>query len=125
LSQAFVRMTNTSVEPSDWSFEELVKETRNGVLLERWESGMEDPQGGRMQLKVRKGHRIENGKVTDLLTAMALSGSVLQFLKAIRGIGKASDSTMTPGFCGKGHGDILPVGDGGTYLLSQALVGPA
>jgi len=125
LSQAFVRMTNTSVEPNDWSFEELVRETRNGVLLERWESGMEDPQGGRMQLKVRKGHRIENGKVTDLLTAMALSGSVLQFLKAIRGIGKASDSTMTPGFCGKGHGDILPVGDGGTYLLSQALVGPA
>lgn len=125
LSQAFVRMTNTSIEPGDWSFEELVKETRNGVLLERWESGMEDPQGGRMQLKVRKGHRIENGEVTDLLSSMALSGSVLEFLKEIRGIGKAKDHSITPGFCGKGHSDILPVGDGGTHLLSRALVGPA
>lgn len=125
LSPAYVRMTNTLVEPGDWSFEELVKETRDGILLEHWQSGMEDPQGGQMQLKVCKGHRIENGEVTDLLSSMALSGSVLQFLKDIRGIGKATDSSIAPGNCGKGHGDLLPTGDGGTYLLSRAWVGPS
>jgi TldD protein len=125
LSRAFVRMTNTSVEPSDWTFEELVEEAGDGILLERWESGMEDPLGGQMQIKVRKGRRIENGKITDLVSSMALSGSVLQFLRDIRGIGNQQLSVMTAGTCGKGHGDYLPVGDGGAYLLSRALVGPA
>ncbi|MGA7475882.1 MAG: TldD/PmbA family protein [Thermoplasmata archaeon] len=125
LGQAFVRMTNTLVEPGDWSFEELVREARDGVILERWESGMEDPLGGQMQLKVRRGHRIENGKVTDLVSAMVLSGSVLQFLRDIRGIGKPETYETAPGFCGKGYGDLLPVGDGGPYLLSRALVGPS
>jgi TldD protein len=78
-----------------------------------------------MQLKVLKGHRIESGKVTDLVSAMALSGSVLQFLRDIRGIGRAEDRFIDAGFCGKGYGDMLPVGDGGTYLLSRALVGPS
>jgi TldD protein len=125
LGQAFVRMTNTSVEPGDGSFDDLVREARDGVVLERWVSGMEDPLGGRMQLKVLKGHRIESGKVTDLVSAMALSGSVLQFLRDIRGIGRAEDRFIDAGFCGKGYGDMLPVGDGGTYLLSRALVGPS
>ena len=125
LGQAFVRMTNTSVEPGDWSFDDLVREAGDGVVLERWVSGMEDPLGGRMQLKVLKGHRIENGKVTDLVSAMALSGSVLQFLRDIRGIGKGEHRYIDAGFCGKGYGDMLPVGDGGTYLLSRALVGPS
>lgn len=78
-----------------------------------------------MQLKVRRGHRIENGKLTDLVSAMVLSGSVLQFLRDIRGIGKPETFENAAGFCGKGYGDMLPVGDGGPYLLSRALVGPS
>jgi TldD protein len=125
LSRAFVRMTNTCVEPGDWTFEELVREAKDGVVLERWMSGMEDPAGGQMQLKVMRGHRIEGGQVTDLVGGMAISGKVLEFLRDIKGISRAEDFVMSNGMCGKGHGDYLPVGDGGTYLLSRALVGPA
>ncbi len=124
LDRAFVRMTNTIVEPGDRSFEELVHEVKHGVVLERWTSGMEDPAGGQMQIKVGRGHRIENGQLTDLVGPMALSGRVLEFLRDVRGIGSRKDFEMTPGFCGKGHGDYLPVGDGGSYVLSQAVVGP-
>jgi len=125
LSRAFVRMTNTYVEPQDWSYEELVAETKDGVILEHGTSGIEDPQGGQMQFKVKKGHRIEHGKVTDLVTSMALSGSVLEFLKSIRGIGDAKGFDIAPGSCGKGHTDLLTSGTGGAYLLSTAIVGPA
>ncbi|MGC2205778.1 MAG: TldD/PmbA family protein [Thermoplasmata archaeon] len=125
LSRAFVRMTNMYVEPRDWTFEELVEEAGDGVILEHWTSGMEDPLGGQMQLKVRLGHRIEHGKVTDLVSSMALSGSVLGFLRDIRGIGDSTGFEMVSGFCGKGHGDYLPTGDAGPYLLSRAVVGPA
>ncbi|MGB6442965.1 MAG: TldD/PmbA family protein, partial [Thermoplasmata archaeon] len=70
-------------------------------------------------------HRIEHGKVTDLVSSMALSGSVLGFLRDIRGIGDSTGFEMVSGFCGKGHGDYLPTGDAGPYLLSRAVVGPA
>ena len=125
LSRAFVRMTNTYVEPGDRSMEELVQEVRHGVLLEHGTSGIEDPLGGQMQLKVNKGRRIENGQLTELVGSMALSGKVLDFLKATRGVGRATDLEISPGFCGKGHTDYLPVGTGGVYLLSHAIVGPA
>jgi TldD protein len=125
VSRPFVRMTNTYVEPGDWSLEELVKEAKNGVILERATSGIEDPQGGQMQLKVKKGHLIENGETTGLVTSMALSGRVLDFLKATRGVSSRKDFSIDPGSCGKGHSDILPAGTGGPYLLSTAVVGPA
>ncbi len=125
LSRAFVRMTNTYVEPGEMSFEELVKETKDGVVLEHGSSGIEDPLGGQMQLKVEKGHRVEHGEITDLVSSMALSGSVLRFLRAIRGVGRSSSFGIDPGYCGKGHSDYIPVGTGGVYLLSEAVVGPA
>jgi TldD protein len=125
LSRAFVRMTNTYIEPADRTLEELLAEVKHGVLLEHGTSGIEDPLGGQMQLKVNLGHRIENGKLTDLVGSMALSGKVLDFLKATRGVGRATDPEISPGYCGKGHTDYLPVGTGGVYFLSHAIVGPA
>jgi len=125
LSRPFVRMTNTYVEPGDWSLEDLVQEAKNGILLERATSGIEDPLGGQMQLKVKHGRKIENGKLTDLVTSMALSGKVLDFLKGIRGVSSARDFRIEPGYCGKGHSDVVPAGTGGAYLLSNAVVGPA
>jgi TldD protein len=125
LSRPFVRMTNTYVEPADWSKEELVQEAKDGVVLERGTSGIEDPLGGQMQLKVKKGHRIEHGEITGLVTSMALSGRVLDFLRAIRGVGDGKEFQIESGFCGKGHTDVLPAGTGGAYLLSTAVVGPA
>ena len=125
LSRPFVRMTNTFVEPGEQKFDELVRETKDGVLLEKCTSGIEDPLGGNMQIKVKMGHRIEHGEVTDILPSMALSGKVLEFLREIRAVGQRTKFEMSPGFCGKGHTDLLPAGTGGSYLLSRAVVGPA
>jgi len=125
LSRLFVRMTNTYVEPGNWTFDELVREAKQGILLERATSGIEDPLVGQMQLKTKKGRKIEHGELTDVVTSMALSGKVLDFLKSIRGVSHQSDFRIDPGYCGKGQTDLLPVGSGGTYLLAKAVVGPA
>jgi TldD protein len=125
LSRPFVRMTNTYVEPGDMSVEELLEETRDGVLLTSFTSGIEDPLGGNMQLKSKKGRRIEHGELTEIYPSMALSGKVLEFLKEIRGVSGKEDFEMGAGFCGKGHSDMLVTGSGGPYLASRAIVGPA
>lgn len=78
-----------------------------------------------MQIKVKKARRIVRGELGEVLPSLALSGRVLDFLKTIRGVSKASDFEMSPGFCGKGHTDLLPAGTGGPYLLSEAVVGAA
>jgi TldD protein len=125
VSRPFVRMTNTYVEPGDMSVEELLEEARDGVLLQSFTSGIEDPLGGNMQLKSKKGRRIEHGELTEIYPSMALSGKVLEFLQQIRGVGGREEFLLTPGFCGKGHSDMLTTGAGGPYLASRAIVGPA
>lgn len=125
LSRPFVRMTNTFVEPGDWTKEEMIREAKEGVLLQDCTSGIEDPLGGNMQIKVKKARRIHHGEAGELLSSLALSGKVLDFLKTIRGVSRAADFEMSPGYCGKGHTDLLPAGTGGSYLLSEAVVGPA
>jgi TldD protein len=124
-SRSFVRMTNTYVEPGDSSFDELVREAHDGVLLESGVGGIEDPQGGQVQVKARMGHRIEDGKLTDLVSSMALSGRVLEFLRSIRGVSGPQDFQLDTGSCGKGRTDFLPNSAGGPYLLSSAVVGRA
>ena len=125
LSRLFVRMTNTLVEPGGMSLDELLEEARDGVLLESATTGVEDPLGGNMQLKVKRGRRIEHGELTETLSSMALSGKVLDFLKATRGVGAPDQFESSPGYCGKGVTDMLPVSSGGPYLLSEGVVGPA
>ena len=55
---------------------------------------------------------------------MALSGRVLDFLKAIRGVSRKSDFDIDPGVLRKGSERPASV-DWRTYLLSTAVVGPA
>ncbi len=125
LSRVWVRMTNTMVAGGDMTLDELVKEARDGVLLETTTSGIEDPLGGLMQIKVKKGHLIEHGALGRLVGSMALSGRVLEVLRDVRGVGKTVEPVLDTGFCGKGHTDYLPVGSGGPYLLTRATVGRA
>lgn len=126
LSRLWVRMTNTYVIPGEMSREEVIAEADDGVLLEQPTSGMEDPLGGLMQIRVLRGYRIEHGKLTELVSSMALSGRVLDVLRAVRGVSRTDRLVMDGmAYCGKGHGDYIPAGSGGPYLLTEATVGPA
>ncbi|MFZ0892749.1 MAG: TldD/PmbA family protein [Thermoplasmata archaeon] len=125
LSRPFVRMTNTFFESGDWSLEELLEEMGEGIVLEHATSGIEDPLGGNMQCRLKKGHLVKGGRVGPLVSSMALSGRVLEFLAAIRGVGKKDYFEMRPGSCGKGFTDVLPAATGGTYVLSELVVGRA
>jgi len=125
LSRSYVRMTNTYIEPGASTVDELVREAKNGVILESGFSGIEDPAGGLMQVKARRGHLIENGRMTELVSSMALSGRVLEFLASVRGVSGPTDFVLDAGACGKGQTDFLPNSAGGPYLLAEAVVGRA
>lgn len=122
LRKLFVRMTNTYVEPGDYSLEEMIEEVDNGVMLMHMVSGMEDPLAGGMELKCKKGYVIEKGKVGRLLSSLALSEYVPDFIASIDAIEK-EHFEMDRGTCGKGYEDYVPVGSGGGHIRGKAVVG--
>jgi TldD protein len=120
LTKHFVRMSNTYFAAGDMTLEELLKPIKKGVMLVNSDFGMEDPLGGGIQCTSTKGYMIEHGKIGAPLTGVSLSGSVLEVLKSIDGVGK--ELQFGVGSCGKGSEDYVPVGDGGPYLRIQKAV---
>ena len=114
-------MTNTYFEAGDWKLEEMIEELKYGVMLIRGYFGMEDPIAGGMQVTSKKGYLIENGEKSQLLSAITLSGYVLEVLKSIDAVGKGPVQ-YHGGSCGKGHEDFVPVTTGGPYLRAQTAV---
>ncbi len=123
LRKLFVRMTNTYVEPGDYSFEEMIEEVDSGVMLIHFVSGMEDPLAGGMELKSKKGYVIENGKIGRILSMLTLSEYVPEFIASIDAVGKKDQFDIDRGTCGKGYEDHVPVGGGGVYIRGKAVVG--
>jgi TldD protein len=118
----FIRMTNTYIAPGGWELNDMISDIKLGVLMTRFESGMEDPAGGGMQLKAKKGYLIESGRITRVLSNLALTGEVLEFVKNIDAISGVKDFELDSGTCGKGHEDYVPVGSGGPYIRSKGIV---
>lgn len=117
----FIRMSNTYSKPGDWTVDEIIKDTKNGVMMVHWQYGMEDPLGGGMQVVSKKGYLIENGRKTQSLKSITLTGRVLEVLGSVDAVSK-DGFLAEPGNCGKGPEDIVPVGDGGTWWRTTAVI---
>jgi TldD protein len=119
----YIRMTNTFIEPRDWTLEEML-EGFNGILVKSGSFGKEDPSGGQMQLTARKGYLIEKGKKVKVLSQIAMSGYVPNVISKIDAINGSKDFMIRAGMCGKGNEDFVFVGSGGPYIRTEVVVGP-
>ena len=112
-SRPQVRMGITILEPKDWSLEEMIENTQNGILCEDFQYGYCDPSTGNFQFKCKMSYKIENGEKKELMRDVSLSGMTLEVLNKISAIGK--DISYSDGMCGKG-GQSVRVCDGGPYI---------
>ena len=120
--KVFVRMTNTYIEPGDWELSELIQDTKQGFLLIKAETGMEDPLGGNLQVITHKAIEIKNGKLGGIYKGVGISGKVLEFLSNVDAVTK--DFEVKGSGCGKGHEDYVPVSTGGPYMrVRKAIIG--
>jgi TldD protein len=117
----FIRMSNTYAEPGDWNIEDMIKDTKDGVMMMHWQSGMEDPLGGGMQVVAKKGYLIMNGQKATPLKSLTLTGRVLEVLGNVDAISK-DGFVVDSGNCGKGAEDFVPVGSGGTWWRTRAVI---
>ncbi len=120
--KAYARMTNTYFGPGDSTLDEMIAQVDHGIYLDKWSSGMEDPQGWGIQVTCRFGHEIKNGKITNRVFApIGISGYVPDVLQSITAVSKEVE--MDGGSCGKGHKETVPVSSGGPHLLLKARLG--
>ncbi|WP_010479260.1 TldD/PmbA family protein [Thermococcus zilligii] len=118
--QPLVRMSNTYVEPGDWSFDEMVEELRNGLYMIGDKGGEVDIASGTFTFGAKEGYLVENGRITKHLRDVSLSGGILDVLRNVMAVGR-DVRVEFPGYCGKGQ--WVPVDDGGPHLLTKATVG--
>ncbi|MFA6803851.1 MAG: TldD/PmbA family protein [Candidatus Methanomethylophilaceae archaeon] len=119
--RVWVRMTNTYFGPGDRTVEDIIADTRYGILCDKMYNGMEDPVGGGFEAKCLRGHLIENGRITELLQSFTLTGRALEVLQTTDAVSK--DVILDGGMCGKGIEDWVNVSSGGPYMRSRMIVG--
>lgn len=115
------RMTNTGLEPGDTAIDEMISMVKNGVLLDKYTSGLEDPAGGSFEIKTIGGYRIENGKLTSPINRVTFSSS--SFVETLSNIVAVSKKygRDSIGTCGKGHENWVPVGNPAPHVLIKDL----
>jgi TldD protein len=114
-------MSNTFIAPGECSYDELIENCRDGIILIGSRGGQVDPGRGIFQFNAEYGYLIENGELSQMVRDVSLSGEILTTLHAITHIG--DDLKLSPGYCGK-SGQSVPVSDGAPHiLLSDAVVG--
>ena len=117
-----VRMTNTSIEPGDTSFEDMIADIDEGIYAVNWLGGQTAME--MFTFRAMEGFMIRNGKIAERLRGVTLTGNVFETLRAIDAVGDDFRWDPGGGNCGKGGQSGLPVGNGAPHLrLSRCVIG--
>ncbi|HKS70696.1 MAG TPA: TldD/PmbA family protein [Ktedonobacterales bacterium] len=120
--KVYARMSNTFFAPGASDPAAMIADVERGVYLRMAESGMEDPAGWGIQVTAHYGEEIVDGALTGRLFApVGITGYVPDLLRSISAIG--NDFELSPGTCGKGHKEMVPVASGGPHLRMKARLG--
>jgi TldD protein len=120
--KAYARMSNTFFGAGKSNLSDMIAQVDHGIYLDKWSSGMEDPQGWGIQVTCHYGHEIMGGKITDkVFSPVVISGYVPKVLQSVTAV--SNDFLLDAGFCGKGSKEYVPVSSGGPHLLLRAPLG--
>ena len=116
-----VRMTNTYIEPSSASFEDLISDIKEGIYVKNWYGGTTSME--MFTFSAGEAYMIRHGKLAEPLRPVVLTGNVFTTLMNIDGIGNDLEMNQGGG-CGKGEQMPLPVSNGSPHIrIRHCLVG--
>ncbi|MFO8110434.1 MAG: TldD/PmbA family protein [Thermoplasmata archaeon] len=99
-----VRMTNINLEPGDWSREEIIEETEDGIIMDTIKSWSIDDKRLNFQFGTEAGYRVRNGEIVGLIKNPTYTGITYEFWRKCNAIAGNNEWEMH-GFpnCGKGE----------------------
>lgn len=109
-----IRMTNINLEPGDWTLENIIADTEEGILLSTNRSWSIDDKRINFQFGTEIGWEIKNGKIGEMIKNPTYTGITPQFWNSCDAIANQDHWQMwgTPN-CGKGEpGQVAHVGHG-------------
>ena len=112
--EPIVRMTSTYMEPSSWTFEDMLANTDEGIYAIGSLGGQTNTE--MFTFSAEEAYRIRGGKLCEKIRDVVLTGNVFETLMNIDAIG--NDLTLYGGLggCGKGGQSPLRVSDGGPHI---------
>jgi TldD protein len=109
-----IRMTNINLEPGEWTLEQIIEDTEDGLFLTTNRSWSIDDKRINFQFGTEIGWEIKNGKLGDMVKNPTYTGITPNFWGSCDAIANKNYWQMwgTPN-CGKGEpGQIAHVGHG-------------
>ena len=121
-SPPLIRMSNTFIGPGTWGKDELIEETKEGLLFQGSQYGYVEPSKGQFMFKCDEAYEIKNGEMGQRYRDASLSGVILEVLNSVTGVAK--DFMLgDPGYCGKNYQDARTA-DGGPHIrVADVVVG--
>jgi len=114
------RMTNTFMAPGDVPFEEMIRGVERGIYLEEGHWGYVMVEKGQFICHAGLAHRIEHGRIGEMLRDVSISSLTLDTLKNADAVGSDFEMKM-PGMCGK-DGQSAPTDCGGPHVRVRDVV---
>ncbi len=118
MSAPLPRMSNTFMEPGDWEVDELIEDTREGLLLCSFNYGYTDSAKGQFMFQANHGYLIRNGELGTMVRDVSLAGQILEILPKVDAV--ARDFELEAGTCGK-SGQMIPDNSGGPHARMRSI----
>ncbi len=109
-----IRMTNVSLEPGEWNYDELIEDTKDGILMVTNYGWSIDQKRYNFQFNCEKGYQIHNGSLGEMIRGPGYSGITPEFWNSCDAICDTKSWVLwgTPN-CGKGQpGQVMVTGHG-------------
>ena len=109
-----IRMTNINLEPGEWTLEQMIADTEEGIFLRTNRSWSIDDKRINFQFGTEVGWEIKNGKLGEMIKNPTYTGVTPKFWNSCDAIADRDHWQMwgTPN-CGKGEpGQVAHVGHG-------------
>ncbi|MCD6399126.1 MAG: TldD/PmbA family protein [Candidatus Aenigmarchaeota archaeon] len=122
-NEPIVRMSNTYIKPGKWSFEELLKEVRNGIYIKDFMEWNIDDKRWNAKYVGNEAYLIKNGELKEMILNPVVEITTKNFWSSLKARG--NDIKYFAGTCGKGDPiQGIPVFFGSPHiLLKNILVG--
>ncbi len=115
-----VRMTNTYMEPRNYTFQKMLSEVDNGIYAIGALGGQTNME--MFTFSAEEAYMIRNGKLQEKIRDVVLTGNVFETLMNIDAIGDDLIIHGGLGGCGKGGQSPLRVSDGGPHVRIRNVV---
>jgi predicted Zn-dependent protease len=111
-----VRMSNFVMLPGERNFEDILRDTKDGLLVKGMKEGRSNDRTGDFSFKPNIAFRIRNGELKEAVLISEIEGNALDYLKAITDV--SSSWSLCVAGCGKPtpQSDYAWVGYGAPFV---------